>query len=112
MAALREEGLSSSDCCRAGRVMMGGSRAVPADVRLWVRLGPTCRGEFSTEDGVLCEILGGDCGDAELPKVNAPETPRLMRRVKLLDLLCGEEVLLEVVDCDHRLRFPTPSFMS
>jgi|HubBroStandDraft_4_1064222.scaffolds.fasta_scaffold1339688_1 hypothetical protein len=40
---------------------------------------------------------------------NGPGPPKLIRRERLLDLPCAADPLLEVVDCDHRLRFPTPS---
>jgi hypothetical protein len=62
----------------------------------------------SAVGGLLFCNLFGDCVVAA-PNVNAPAPPKLMRREKLLDLPCAADPLLEVVDSDQRLRFPTPS---
>ena len=64
----------------------------------------------------------GDSGGTEpVREPNDVDGPlRLNRCEKLFRLLCGEsrfvaegwpvvEALLEVVDCDHRFKFPTPS---
>lgn len=44
-----------------------------------------------------------------LPGLNELAEPKLILLEKLLDLVCAVEPLLDVVDSDHRLRFPTPS---
>jgi hypothetical protein len=63
----------------------------------------------SAVGGLLLCNLFGDCVVDVTPKVNAPGPPKLIRREKLFDLPCVLELLLDVVDSDQRLRFPTPS---
>jgi hypothetical protein len=48
--------------------------------------------------------------EVDMPKLKEPGFPKLILRDRLFDLLCATEPLLDVVDCDQRLRLPTPSF--
>src|SRR4051812_11152096 len=93
---------------RAGRVMMGG-RDVTAVSGPSTRLAAKGAGGEPSVAVVLalCGLLGDGVG--AMPKVKAPEPPKLIRRERLFDRLWAVEPLLDVVDCDQRLRFPMPS---
>jgi hypothetical protein len=70
--------------------------------------GSACRGGLSVAyDLSLCDRF--EDAVFELPKCDPPEPPMLNRREKLSDFLWAVDPLLDVVDWDQRLRFPTPS---
>jgi hypothetical protein len=90
-------------------VTMGGKEVIGFSGPLVMSLVACfCRGEPSSAVTLeFCDLFGDWV--FEVPKVNAPEPPKLIRREKLFDLVCAVDPLLDVVDCDQRFRFPIPS---
>jgi hypothetical protein len=108
VVAVKGEALVLESFCRAGSVIIGGKDKAGFVVVSNVCTGRGCREGLSAVGCLdLCNLFG-DCA-VEAPKVNVPEPPKLIRLEKLFDLAFAVELLLEVVDCDQRLRFPMPS---
>lgn len=107
-AAVKGDDLLLSIGCRAGKVMIGGNDVAGfSEPSKGFSVG-CCRLESSPAGDLgFCDLFGVCV--FELPKVKALAPPRLIRREKLFDLVCGVDPLLDVVDCDQRLRFPMPS---
>ncbi len=95
-------------CCETDSVLIGGKDAAGFEEASVGLVEDACREGLSAVGGlVLCNLFG-DCA-VEAPKVKAPGPPKLIRLEKLFDLAFAVDPLLEVVDCDQRLRFPMPS---
>jgi hypothetical protein len=107
-AAVKGDDLRLAACCEVDSVTKGGRDAAGFDGASLGRLNISCRGGLSATEGLPLFDLLGDCEEGAV-KVNVPEPPKLIRREKLSDLVCDADPLLEVVDCDQRFKFPTPS---
>jgi hypothetical protein len=93
---------------KAGCVTIGGNESAGFDDTSNGRPDGVTLGGLSLTDGLDFWSLFV-VGMAGAPKVKAEGPPKLIRLEKLLLLVCAVEPLLDVVDCDQRLRFPTPS---
>lgn len=93
---------------KAGCVMIGGKVSAGFEEKSNGLPDGASLGGLSPTDGLDFWSLFV-VGIAGAPKVKAPGPPKLIRLEKLLLLVCAADPLLEVVDCDQRLRFPTPS---
>ena len=111
-AAVEGESSSLVMIVRGGRVINGGSAvedATPGGVFRVCLLGLL--------PGEICCFVNTfrDLGDWEavrpVKELIDPEPPKLNLLERLLLLLCPADDLLDVVDWDHRFRFPTPSLI-